>query len=201
MRRFEFSLPVLGDKVPSGPNWIHEVKYDGYRMRLERDGKTVRLITKNGADWTSRYPWIVESALRNRKERFILDGEVVVLGVDGVSSFDDLHSRKHDNEAQFYAFDCLALNGDDLRQLPLHMRKTNLEEVLRNRTNGGIFRSTFEVGEIGPELFRAACEMGLEGLVSKDRDRAYKGGRCPHWIKIKNRKHPAMTRVLQGKRP
>ena len=84
-------------------------KYDGYRLRLERDGDRVRLITKGGSNWTDRYPWIVEAALKNRVKRFVIDGEAVVLGVDGVSDFNALHSRKHDDDVQLYAFDILAL--------------------------------------------------------------------------------------------
>ena len=79
-------------------DWIHEIKYDGYRLCVERNGKTVRLFTRNGHDWTKRFPWIVEAALKNREQRFVIDGEAVVLGVDGVSDFNALHSRRHDNE-------------------------------------------------------------------------------------------------------
>jgi bifunctional non-homologous end joining protein LigD len=88
----------------------------------------------------------------------------------------------------------LAGDGDDLRQLPLSMRKTNLARLLARRPDG-IFAAPFEQGEIGPDLFRAVCNMGLEGLVSKRRDRPYRSGRSPHWIKVKNRSHPAMSRV------
>ena len=156
------------------PGLAHEVKYDGYRLRLERDGERVRLITRGGYNWTDRYPWIVEAALKNRHKQFVIDGEAVVLGVDGVADFNALHSRKHDDEVQLYAFDILALDGDDLRALPLSMRKTNLARLLARRPDG-IFVAPFEQGEIGPELFRAACDMGLEGLVSKRRDRPYRG--------------------------
>jgi ATP-dependent DNA ligase len=116
----------------------------------------------------------------------VIDGEAVVLGVDGVADFNALHSRKHDDEVQLYAFDILALDGDDLRKLPLSMRKTNLARILARRPDG-IFVAPFEQGEIGPELFRAACRMGLEGLVSKRRNRPYQAGRSKHWVKVKNR--------------
>jgi bifunctional non-homologous end joining protein LigD len=99
-------------------------------------------------------------------------------GVRGID-FEALYSRKHDDQVQLYAFDRLALDGDDLRQLPLSMRKANLGRLLARRPDG-TFIAPFEQGEIGPDLFRAACRMGLEGLVSKRRDRAYRGGRCPH---------------------
>jgi hypothetical protein len=90
-----------------------------YRLRVERDGDRVRLITRGGYNWTKRYPWIVEAALRNRYKLFVIDGEAVVLGVDGISDFNALHSGKHNDEVQFYAFDIPALDGDDLRHLPL----------------------------------------------------------------------------------
>ncbi|WP_018317318.1 DNA ligase [Bradyrhizobium sp. WSM2793] len=87
----------------------------------------------------------------------------------------------------------LILGGDDLRMLPLSMRKTNLERLLSRRPEG-VFINPFERGELGPDLFRAACKLGLEGLVSKRRDRPYQAGRSKHWVKVKNRKHPAMDR-------
>lgn len=190
---FEFCLPTAAKVVPDGPDWIHEVKYDGYRLRVERSGKVVSLITRNGHDWTKRFPWIVEAALKNREPHFVIDGEAVVLGVDGVSDFNALHSRKHDEEVQLYAFDLLAAGGEDLRPLPLSLRKTNLARLLRGRPDG-MFVAPFEPGAIGPELFGAACRLGLEGLVSKRRDRRYGAGRSRDWIKIKNRSHPAMER-------
>ena len=154
----------------------------------------MRLFTRNGHDWTDRYPFIVEAALRNRISSFVVDGEAVLLGVDGISDFDGLHSRQHDDEVQLYAFDILAMDGEDLRKLPLHLRKNNLARLLARRPQG-IFVSEFEQGEIGPDLFRKACEFGLEGLVSKHRERAYRPGRHRIGVKVKNPKHPAMSRV------
>ncbi|MET3840449.1 ATP-dependent DNA ligase [Bradyrhizobium sp. OAE829] len=118
----------------------------------------------------------------------------MLLGVDGISDFDGLHSRKHNDEVQFYAFDMLVADGDDIRKLPLTMRKTNLARLLARRVDG-IFISDFERGEIGSELFRHACLMGLEGLVSKLDDRPYRPGRSPNWVKFKNPASPAMLRA------
>ena len=154
----------------------------------------MRLWTRNGHDWSDRFPLIAEAALRNRNSSFVIDGEAVLLGVDGRSDFNGLHSRRHDDEVQFYAFDCLVSDGEDLRRLPLSMRKTNLARLLARRVDG-IFLSDFEQGEIGPDLFRHACLMGLEGLVSKHRESPYRAGRSPHWVKVKNRQHPAFSRV------
>jgi bifunctional non-homologous end joining protein LigD len=192
---FEFCFPTKAASVPHRPNWLHEVKYDGYRLRLERDGDRVRLITRGGYNWTDRYPWIVESALKNRIRQFVIDGEAVVLGVDGVSDFEALHSRQHDDEVQLYAFDILALDGEDLRGLPLSLRKTNLARLLARRPDG-VFVAPYETGEIGPDLFRAACNMGLEGMVSKRVDRPHRAGLSKDWVKVKNRNHPAMDRVM-----
>jgi bifunctional non-homologous end joining protein LigD len=190
-KAFDFCIPTRGTKVPHTPDWLHEIKYDGYRLRLERDGDRVRLITRNG--------WIVESALKKRMKQFVTDGEAVILGVDGRSDFDALHSGKHNEEVQLYAFDMLAGDGDDMRQLPLSIRKANLARLLARRTEG-VFIAPFEQGEIGPDLFLAACRMGLEGLVSKRRDRPYRAGRSPYWVKVKNRNHPAMSRVKEASR-
>jgi ATP-dependent DNA ligase len=194
---FEPCIPTVGTKVPAGPEWFHEIKHDGYRLIVQREGERVRLFTRNGHDWTDRHPRIVEAALRNRQASFVIDGEAVLLGVDGVSDFNGLHSRRHNDEVQLYAFDILALGGEGLRALPLHLRKNNLARLLARRPDG-IFISQYERGEIGPDLFRQACKFGLEGLVSKHKDRPYRAGRSPDWIKVKNRKHPAMERVKES---
>jgi ATP-dependent DNA ligase len=137
---FEPCLPTAGKAVPARPQWFHEVKYDGYRLIVIRKDKQMRLITRNGHDWSGRYPWIVESALKNRQKHFVIDGEAVVLGVEGIADFNALHSRKCDEEVQLYAFDCLALDGEDLRKLPLSMRKTNLARLLARRPVLSVFK-------------------------------------------------------------
>ena len=129
--------------------------------------------------------------------QFVLDGEACILGVDGVADFDDLHSQKHNDEVQLYAFDLLSIDGDDLRELPLHLRKNQLSRLLARRI-GGVQLAPFERGEIGPDLFKAACNMGLEGIVSKRRDRPYRAGGSPDWVKAKNPDHPAMVRVIKA---
>ena len=181
---FDPCIPTRGTKVPGRPEWIHEIEHDGYRLIVQRDGSVVRLWTRNGHDWSHRFPLIREAALRNRQTSFVIDGEAVLLGVDGVSDFNGLHSRKHDAEVEFYAFDMLVSDGEDLRKLPLSMRKTNLARILARRVDG-IHLAPFEQGEISPDLFRHACLMGLEGLVSKHRDSVYRGGRSDRWIKNK----------------
>src|ERR1700754_79675 len=107
---FEPCIPTRGTRVPMGRDWIHEIKHDGYRLIVQREAKRVRLFIRNGHDWTDRYPLIVEAALKNRSSSFVIDGEAVLRGVDGVSDFDGLHAGRQDDEVQLYAFDCLALD-------------------------------------------------------------------------------------------
>jgi bifunctional non-homologous end joining protein LigD len=193
---YEFSLPTKANKVPIGPDWLHEIKYDGYRMMVIREQNRVRLISRGGHDWAKRFPLAVEAALKLRPKQFVIDGEVVVLDKDGISDFDALASRKHDKQAQLYAFDMLAGDGEDLRPLPLSLRKRNLARLLRRRVDG-IFVAEYDTGEMRYDLFGAACDMGLEGIVSKRLDRAYDAGKCAHWIKVKNPAHPAYSRVRE----
>ena len=115
---FAFCIPTKATVVPDSADWLHEVKYDGYRLRLERDGDKVRLITRGGYNWSSQYPLIVQAARKIRQKQFVIDGEAVILGVDGISDFDALHSGKHNEEVQLCAFDILVDGDDDLRKLP-----------------------------------------------------------------------------------
>jgi bifunctional non-homologous end joining protein LigD len=163
------------------------------------------MARRNLTDIRSPFPSIVSGALELPQESFVIDGEVVVLDKDGVSDFDALSSRQHDNRAQLYAFDILAGDGEDYRSQALVMRKASLARLL-SRPVDGIFiaeyeqRAECEQGEIGDILFRVACNMGLEGIVSKRLDRAYGVGRCKFWIKVKNRAHPAYSRVRDASR-
>jgi bifunctional non-homologous end joining protein LigD len=122
-----------------------------------------------------------------------------VLDKDGVSDFDALASRRRDKRAMLYAFDMLAGDGEDLRPWPLALRKGALAGPLSDPVDG-IFIAEYEQGDIGDVLFRVACNMGLEGIVSKHLDRAYGAGKCKHWIKVKNPAHPAYSRVLDNLR-
>src|SRR5262245_1248595 len=152
-------IPTRGTKVQEHSDSTHAVQQDGFRLIATRDGARLRLSTRNGYDWTSRYPLIGDAARRIRTKQFVLDGEAVLLGVEGISDFDGLYSGQHNDEIQLYAFDILALDGDDLRKLPLHLRKNNLARLLAQRADG-IHLAPFEQGEIGPDLFTAACDLG-----------------------------------------
>src|SRR6516164_3112902 len=162
LKAFDFCLPTRATIVPDTSDWLHEIKYDDYRLRLKRDGDRVRLITRGGYDWTKRFPWIVEAALKNRSKRFVIDGEAVILGVDGISDFNALHSGQHNEEVQLCAFDILVEGDDDLRKLPLHLCKTNLERLLARRPEG-IFVNPFERAEIGSTSSAPPAEWILKG--------------------------------------
>jgi ATP-dependent DNA ligase len=128
---FEPCIPTRGTKVPAGPDWLHEIKHDGYRLIVQRDGPRVRLFTRRGFDWSDRFPLISAAARRLRPQSFVIDGEAVWLDGDGVSQFDRLHSRKHHGEVRLIAFDLLAVGDDDIRAQPLHARKDRLASIAR----------------------------------------------------------------------
>ncbi|WP_051448387.1 hypothetical protein [Bradyrhizobium sp. WSM1417] len=116
LKRIGCCSPKPVKTAPAGSEWIHEIKMVGYRGLLERDDDKVRLLSKSGLDWTWRDPLIVEAALKLRTKRFVLDGEIVILTETGDADFDALHGNRRNSEAQLYAFDLLALAGDDLRE-------------------------------------------------------------------------------------
>jgi bifunctional non-homologous end joining protein LigD len=157
--------PSRALKPPSGLDWVHEIKHDGYRLIVRRDGKVVRLFTRRGHDWTDRYPAIAAAAAKLRARSFTLDGEVVVCGSDGVAVFGALHRRRRATDAILYAFDLLELDGQDFRPLSLGKRKERLARLLAREPLGIAFNNHTDAE--GLAIFRHACALGLEGIVSK----------------------------------
>ena len=187
--------PIVAKQPPSGHGWAHELKHDGYRLQIHvRDGR-VRVYTITGADWSKHYPLIVEAAAKISGND-ILDAEVVWLDSDGIAQFDALHSRVNDAAATALALDLLMHNGEDVRRRPFAERKAILRKVLQ-RTRRGIQYVEHTEGD-GVELFKAVCKLGLEGIVSKKLNAAYKSGPSKAWLKIKNPKAPAATRAADG---
>jgi len=129
-------LPMRVTVAPAGPQLIHEIKHDGYRLMVRRTADGVQIRTRRGYDWTDRYPLIVEAASRLHATSFVIDGEGVILRPDGVSDFDRLHSRHHDREVRLLGFDLLELDGADLRDEPLIHRKATLASLLRRSRDG-----------------------------------------------------------------
>jgi bifunctional non-homologous end joining protein LigD len=189
--------PIRAGKPPSGLGWVHEIKHDGYRLIVRRDGLVVRLFTRNGYDWTDRYPTIAAAASKLLAKSFTLDGEAVVCGADGVAMFDAIHRHGKVREAILQAFDLLELNGEDFRPLSLGERKKRLARLLARVTPGIMLNEhTDAAGEL---VFRQACAMGLEGIVSKRLAAPYRSGPSGDWIKVKNPNSPAMVRHREGR--
>jgi len=181
-------LATLADKAPQSDNWIHEIKFDGYRLQARLDNGKVKLLTRRGLDWTAKFPAIAEAVATLPAKAALIDGELVVEGDDGVSSFSllqqDLKDGRHDRMV-LYAFDLLHLDSNDLKPQPLHARKQALARLLAKARKGGPVRVSESLTEPGPTLLKHACRMGLEGIVSKLADAAYHSGRGRDWIKTK----------------
>jgi bifunctional non-homologous end joining protein LigD len=159
-------LPSTAERPPSGPSWIHEIKHDGYRLMARRDATGVRLLTRRGLDWSRRYPAIAAAIGELRCRSCLIDGEVVICGEDGVPVFDRLrYGRQVKIEAVLFAFDLLELNGKDLRGSTLETRKRELAKLLKKA--GWALQLNEHIAEPGDIVFRHACKLGFEGIVSK----------------------------------
>jgi bifunctional non-homologous end joining protein LigD len=188
-------LPSKTDRLPSGSEWLHEIKHDGFRVIARKAGVRVRLYSRPGNDLTYRFPLIVDTLARLRSRSCIIDGEAVACDDNGVTSFNRVRYRRYDESIFLYAFDLIELNGDDLRRDPLEARKTTLEMILAKAGTGIRFNEHMD-GD-GETVFRHACKFGLEGIVSKRKDSPYRSGRSPDWLKMKNVDAPAVKRQAE----
>ena len=162
---------------------MHEIKHDGFRVIARKSGAQVRLYSRPGNDLAYRFPLIVQTLARLRSRSCIIDGEAVACDDSGVTSFNRVRYRRHDESISLYAFDLIELNGDDLRRDPLEGRKATLEIVLAKAGAGIRFNEHMD-GD-GETVFRHACKLGLEGIVSKRKDSRYRCGRSPDWRLLK----------------
>jgi bifunctional non-homologous end joining protein LigD len=175
--------PVEREAPPPGADWVHEIKHDGYRMPVRRDGEQVRLYSRKAIDWTARLPAIAAGAAVLKAKSFTIDGEAVVIRPDGLTDFEALRRRGSGNVAVLYAFDLIELDGADLRGLPLETRKATLASLLRKSAT---LRLSEHIAADGPEVFAHACQLGAEGIVSKQLGSPYRSGPHPAWVKCKN---------------
>jgi bifunctional non-homologous end joining protein LigD len=187
-------MATLGDRPFSGQDWLFEIKYDGVRVLAERQGQALELWGRKGQRVTARYPEIVQALRVVPAERFLLDGELVAFDTSGRPSFQRLQARMHlsrtadiqrlltEVPVSAILFDCLSLDGCDVRGLPLVERKALLQPLV---PAGGVLRYSDHVMTDGEAFFDAASELRLEGIVAKRVTSRYQGGRSRDWIKIK----------------
>jgi bifunctional non-homologous end joining protein LigD len=177
----EPALATSIDKVPSGKRWIHEIKFDGYRVQVHLRDAAVKVFTRRGNDWTNRFRKIAADAWHIGAGSAIIDGEVVIPAEDGTTDFSVLQNELKGGSKRIVmvAFDLLYLNGYDLLKLPLFERKALLKKIVFETDIQ--FSESFEID--GREMYKHACKTGLEGVVSKVRDSRYVSGRVNDWVK------------------
>ena len=180
----QLASPV--DQPPEGKNWIHEIKYDGYRTQLLLEPGQARVFTRNGFDWSDRYPSIIRAASHLPCHSAIIDGEAILPKGDGASDFEAFQSAIHDNPHSIilYAFDLMHVDGTDLRRESLAVRRSILKALIGTDEESSIQFSQEFVGE-GAVLFKACAEHGLEGIMSKQALAPYRSGRTKTWLKCK----------------
>jgi bifunctional non-homologous end joining protein LigD len=183
------------ERPPSGPGWLHEIKHDGFRIMARRDGAGVKLITRHGNDFTNRFPIIVWAVAALPARSFLIDGEAIVTNGDGLAVFDLIRHKRRGGGAVLCAFDLIELDGEDLRRSSIEYRKRKLAKLVRRPQLGIVLNEHYEGdGEI---IFKHACKLGCEGIVSKRLGLLYRSGRSAHWVKVKNPKAPAMKREAE----
>jgi len=182
----EPQLATLVEDVPPGEAWIHEIKFDGYRLLCGINGDSVRMLTRHGKDWTERFEALGEAAHELPVRQALIDGEAVVVDEQGISSFQSLQealSEGRGDEIIYFAFDLLYLNGSDLRDVPLVRRKEALASIVAGQSER--IRYSDHIEGDGKEFFQRSCKMGLEGILSKPPDGVYESGRSRRWLKVK----------------
>jgi DNA ligase D-like protein (predicted ligase) len=180
-------LATLADEPPDGDEWLHEIKYDGYRTQLVIEGTEVRAFTRNGFDWTNKYPAAVRAAHELRCSLAIVEGEMIVQDEHGRSDYHGFKAAmtRRPEALVFMAFDLLHLNGRDLRKEPLIERRLRLQQLVGRDDPGCRIQFSEHVVGNGAAMFAAADRMGLEGIVSKQVRSRYRSGRSPDWLKVK----------------
>jgi bifunctional non-homologous end joining protein LigD len=188
-------LPSLADRPPSGSNWVHEVKHDRFRLFACRDAAGVRLLTRNGNDFTARYPLVVESVAALPVRSCVIDGEAVACDETVCRSSRNCGGVTRTIACSCGASICSSSTVRDLRREPIEVRKATLASVLRLCRSGLQFNQHLE--HPGNIVFRHACKMGLEGIVSKRLGSRYISGRSRDWLKFKNPDAPAVKREFE----
>ena len=197
--RFEPCLPRPAKEPPAGPGWIHEIKHDGFRIIARRDAAGVRLITRNGYDLAARFPLAAAAIAALPARSCVVDGEAIAVDDNGLSVFDLIRHRRQDHAVTLCAFDLLELDGEDLRREPIEVRKRTLQRLLRRQHAGIAFNRHFDIE--GDIVYRHACALGREGIVSKRLGSPYRPGRQDCWLKVKSPIAPAAKRLEEDWAP
>jgi bifunctional non-homologous end joining protein LigD len=190
---FNPCLPRLAERPPTGSGWIHEIKHDGFRILAHRQGGAIRLKSRNGHDLANRFPQIVQAMQSLSVQSCVIDGEAIVTDDKGLAVFDLIRGHGHHVGAELCAFDMIELDGEDLRRSKIEERKRSLAKLLGRFQRGIVVNEYFE-GD-GAVIFKHACALGCEGIVSKRLGSPYRAGRSDHWLKIKNPDAPAVRRL------
>jgi bifunctional non-homologous end joining protein LigD len=177
------------------PDGFTKSSHDGFRIIARRDATGVHLVTRNGYNFADRFPLIVEAIAALPASSCVVDGEAIVVDENGLSVFDLIRYRRQDHAVTLCAFDLLELDGEDLRRMPIEVRKATLKGLLRRTHAGVALNRHFEAA--GESVYRHACALGCEGIVSKRLGSPYRAGRVDHWLKIKNPAAPAVKREAE----
>ena len=188
-------LPSPAKAPPSGSGWLHEIKHDGFRILARRGPAGVRLITRNANDFTHRFPFIERAVKTLPVWSCLVDGEAVACDQNGLAVFDLIRGHASKASAVLCAFDLLELNGEDLRRQPIEKRKALLAKLLKGSHLSIVPNEHFK--EDGAIVYREACRLGYEGIVSKRLGSLYRSGRSPHRVKVKNPNAPAAKREAE----
>jgi ATP-dependent DNA ligase len=180
---------------PAGPDWIHEIKHDGFRILARRNTKDVWLYTCNGSNFADCFPRIVEAVKSLPVRSCFIDGEAIVVDANGLAVFDLLRSWQHSHAAVLCAFDLIELDGNNLRRTPIEERKYALSNLLYRERDGIAFNRHYDSD--GAVIFKHARALGCEGIVSKRLGSTYRSGRLNDWLKIKNPAAPAVKREAE----
>jgi bifunctional non-homologous end joining protein LigD len=193
--RFEACLPRPAEQPPAGPGWIHEIKHDGVRILARRHGRNVRLFSRNGHNFVDRFPLIAEAIEALPIRSCVIDGEAIVCGDGGLAVFDLIRGYATNAGAVLCAFDLLEVNGEDIRREALEDRKRRLSGLLRLPHDGIAINEAFSGA--GAVIYKHACALGCEGIVSKRLGSPYRAGRSAQWLKVKNPSAPAVKREAE----
>jgi bifunctional non-homologous end joining protein LigD len=194
----ELCLPRPAKAPPTGPDWIHEIKHDGFRILARRDGPKVRLTSRHGRDLTYRFPLVAAGVAALPVNSCLIDGEAIVCDGKGLAVFQFIRNYRRGNAATLCTFDLIEIDGRDFRLQPIEERKHVLKWLLKKSHPGMTYNRHFDVE--GSIVFYHACKLGCEGIVSKRLGSQYHSGRSADWIKVKNPASPAVMREAEEER-